>query len=193
MQALRTRAACVARRTRTTTTNSPTSSRTYASESHGHAADSHAHHAPPPAVEEGLGPAFYIFAGAVPAAIVAYQITRPGTDGEPSALSKWLSSFQYFDDWERRNAIRTAMIEQAAHDRHLFQYAGRNMHVELKTPELIYSGSQISVPAGHYPNLDHLTEHYRQKFHKEEERKLKKLVAKKEAAAAAEAPSSSSS
>ncbi|KAI2619427.1 hypothetical protein GGS26DRAFT_573108 [Hypomontagnella submonticulosa] len=170
MQALRTRAACVARRTRPTTLRS---SRSYASESHG--ADSH-HHAPQ--AEEGLGTAFYVFAGALPASYIGYSISRPGADGEPSSLSKWLQSFDYFNDWEARNTLRTNIIEQAAHDKHLFMNAGKNMHIELKTPELINSGSPWNVPAGHYPNLDHVTEHYRKQAAAEEERKLKKLLEK---------------
>ncbi|OTB02143.1 hypothetical protein M426DRAFT_322969 [Hypoxylon sp. CI-4A] len=176
MQALRTRAACVARRARPTTT--PRTSRSYASESHGH--DSHHHHAP--AVEEGLGTAFYVFAAAIPVSYVAYSVSRPGANGEPSSLTKWLKSFDYFNDWEIRNTLRTNMIEQAAHDKHLFNYAGKSPHVELKTPELINAGSPWNVPAGHYPKLDHLTEHYRQKAAEEEERKLQRLAAKARAA-----------
>lgn len=41
------------------------------------------------------------------------------------------------------------------------------------------------MPAGHYANLDHLTEHYRQEHLAEEDRKAKKLAQK--AAAAAQA------
>ncbi|KAI8624693.1 hypothetical protein F5Y19DRAFT_453486 [Xylariaceae sp. FL1651] len=171
MQALRTRAAGMARRTRPTTVRS---SRSYASESHGHD-----HHAAPQ-VNEGLGTAFYVFAGAVPVSILAYQISRPGADGEPSSFSKWLQQFDYFNDWETRNTLRTQLFEQAAHDKHLFLNAGKSTHVELKTPELFNSGSPWNVPAGHYPNLDHVTEHYRQQAAAEEERKAKKLAAKAE-------------
>ncbi|KAI1395201.1 hypothetical protein F4819DRAFT_479100 [Hypoxylon fuscum] len=182
MQALRTRAACVARRTRPT---APRTSRSYASESHGH--DDHHHHAP--AVEEGLGTAFYVFATAVPLSYVGYSISRPGPNGEPSSVSQWLQTFDYFNDWEVRNTLRTNIIEQAAHDKHLLLNAGKNPHVELKTPELINAGSPWNVPAGHYPNLDHLTEHYRKQAAAEEERKYKKLAEKSQAAAAAAATS----
>ncbi|KAH8163255.1 hypothetical protein CIB48_g5002 [Xylaria polymorpha] len=178
MQALRTRAVGVARRARPTTLRT---SRSYASEGHGH------HEAPQ--VKEGLGTAVYIFAGALPVSIVAYQISRPGDNGEPSSFSKWLQQFDYFNDWEARNTIRTQLIEQAAHDKHLFLHAGRNTHVELKTPELINSGSPWNVPAGHYPNLDHVTEHYRKQAAAEEERKAKKLALAREAAAKSDAES----
>ncbi|KAI0457749.1 hypothetical protein F5B21DRAFT_463003 [Xylaria acuta] len=171
MQALRTRVAGVARRARPTTVRT---SRSYASESHGH------HEAPQ--VNEGLGTAFYVFAGALPASIVAYQISRPGADGESSSFSKWLQQFDYFKDWEMRNSLRTELIEQAAHDKHLFLNAGRSTHVELKMPELINSGSPYNVPAGHHPNLDHVTEHYRKQAATEEERKAKKLALARESA-----------
>ncbi|KAI1737329.1 hypothetical protein F4680DRAFT_429155 [Xylaria scruposa] len=171
MQALRTRAVGVARRARPTTLRTW---RSYASESHGH------HEAPQ--VKEGLGTAFYVFAGALPVSIVAYQVSRPGADGEPSSLSKWLQQFDYFNDWETRNTLRTELIEQAAHDKHLFLNAGRSTHVELKMPELLNSGSPYNVPAGHTPNLDHVTEHYRKQAAAEEERKAKKLALAKESA-----------
>ncbi|KAI1645668.1 uncharacterized protein F4817DRAFT_342617 [Daldinia loculata] len=178
MQALRTRAACAARRARpttTTTTTAPRASRSYAS---GH--DSHHHHAAPEAAE-GLGTAFYVFAAAVPAGYVAYSISRPGPNGEESSVSTWLRSFDYFNDWELRNTLRTNMIEQAAHDKHLLMNAGKSTHVELKTPELLYSGSPWNVPAGHYPNLDHVTAHYHKKAAEEEERIAKALLAKAKA------------
>ncbi|KAI3334800.1 hypothetical protein F4824DRAFT_467288 [Ustulina deusta] len=167
MQALRTRAVGVARRARPTTLRT---SRSYASESHGH----HGAHN----VEEGLGTAFYVFAAALPVSIAGYQISRPGADGEPSSFSKWLQQFDYFNDWETRNTLRTELFEQAAHDKHLFLNATKSTHVELKTPELLNSGSPWNVPAGHYPNLSHVTEHYRKQAAAEEERKAKKLAEK---------------
>ncbi|KAI5923351.1 hypothetical protein F4810DRAFT_710779 [Camillea tinctor] len=172
MQALRTRAACAARRTRPTTLRT---SRSYASESHGHGHGDH-HHSAHHQVEEKLGASFYVFASAVPLSVLGYKITRPGPDGEPSAVSKWIAQFDYLNEFETRNALRTQAIEQAAHDKHLFLHAGKNQHVELKTPELIFSGSSINVPAGFYPNLDHVTEHYRQQAATEEERKAKRMA-----------------
>ncbi|KAI1429899.1 hypothetical protein F5Y12DRAFT_723702 [Xylaria sp. FL1777] len=187
MQAFRTRAVGVARRARPTTLRT---SRSYASESHGH--DHHHHEAPK--VEEPLGTAFYVFALALPTSIVAYQISRPGADGEPSSISKWLEQFDYFKDWETRNTLRTDILEQAAHDKHLFLNARKSMHVELKTPELFNSGSPWSVPAGHSVNLDHITEHYRKQAAAEEERKAKRLaekLAEKSAEKSAEEPGGS--
>ncbi|KAI1774070.1 hypothetical protein F4818DRAFT_420739 [Hypoxylon cercidicola] len=178
MQALRTRAACAARRTRPTTLRT---SRSYASESHGHGHDHDHDHHHAPEVAEGLGTAFYVFAALVPASYIGYSVSRPGPNGEPSSISKWLKSFDYFNDWEVRNTLRTNIMEQAAHDKHLLLYSGKNTHVELKTPELFNSGSPWNVPAGHLPNLDHVTEHYRKQAAAEEARKLKKLAEKSKA------------
>ncbi|KAI1437995.1 hypothetical protein GGR50DRAFT_642553 [Xylaria sp. CBS 124048] len=164
MQALRTRVAGAARRSRPPTLRS---SRSYASESH----DPHA--AP---TEEPLGTSFYIFAGALPVSVFFYQISRPGVDGESPSFTKWLKQFDYFNEFQRRNALRSKLIEQAAHDKHLFLNANRNMHIELKTPELFNSGAPWNVPAGHSVNLDHITEHYRKQAAAEEERKAKKLA-----------------
>ncbi|KAI0470132.1 hypothetical protein F4859DRAFT_120125 [Xylaria cf. heliscus] len=189
MQALRTRAVGVARRARPTTLRT---SRSYASESHGHGDHHHHHHHHHhEEVKEELGTAFYLFAAALPVSIVGYQISRPGADGEPSSVSKWLQQFDYFQDWETRNALRTDILEQAAHDKHLFLSAGRNPYVELKTPELLNSGSPYNVPAGHYPNLSHVTEHYRKQAAAEEERKAKKLAALALAQEAAESSEAS--
>ncbi|KAI1804983.1 hypothetical protein F4811DRAFT_517556 [Daldinia bambusicola] len=178
MQALRTRAACAARRARPTTT--PRTSRSYASESHSHGHGHDHHHAPE--VAEGLGTAFFVFAAALPVSYVGYSISRPGANGEESSFSKWLRSFDYFNDWELRNALRSNMIDQAAHDKHLLLHAGASSHVELKMPELLYSGSPWNVPAGHYPSMEHVTAHYRQQAAVEEERKAKVLAAKAKAA-----------
>ncbi|KAK7755223.1 hypothetical protein SLS62_002728 [Diatrype stigma] len=128
---------------------------------------------------------FYAFLGAVPLSYLGYSVSRPGENGEPSSLSQWLNGFEHLSStWEERNDVRTHAIEQAAHDKHLFLNAGKSGYVDLKMPELINSGSPISVPAGHYANLDHVTEHYRRKYAEEEERKAKKLLQKREQAQA---------
>ena len=81
---------------------------------------------------------FYIFAAAVPLSYAGYAISRPGPNGEPSSVEKWLRGFESLNDtWAERNDIRTRLIEQAAHDKHLFFYAGRSTHVELKMPEYV--------------------------------------------------------
>jgi wyosine [tRNA(Phe)-imidazoG37] synthetase (radical SAM superfamily) len=67
-----------------------------------------------------------------------YSISRPGKDGSPSSLTQWLKGFEYFRaEDEERNALRTKLIEQAAHDKHLFLNAEKNPHIELKMPEYV--------------------------------------------------------
>ncbi len=76
--------------------------------------------------------------GAIPAAMLVYSLSRPGKDGQQPALTKFLGSFSYLDkEWEIRNTLRTAAIEQAAHDKHLFYNVDRNKHIELKYPEYV--------------------------------------------------------
>ncbi|KAI5861814.1 hypothetical protein GGS23DRAFT_575016 [Durotheca rogersii] len=185
MQALRTRAACAARRTTRPAATSLQLSRSYASgghDSHGSSHDHHDHHDDhhhAPEVDEHLGFGFYAFATALPVCYVGYSVSRPGANGEPSSLSKWIQSYEYLGgEWEVRNNLRTRLIEQAAHDKHLFNHAGRNTHIELKTPEVFYSGSPMNVPAGHYADLSHVTEHYRKHAAEVEERVAKRMRAR---------------
>lgn len=53
----------------------------------------------------------------------------------------------------------------------------------LLTPwnRLINSGCPNNVPAGHYPNMDKVMEHYRKQHLDDEERKAKKLAQSKNA------------
>lgn len=79
---------------------------------------------------------FFIGFGALPAAGLVYYISRPGKDGEPSSITKAIESWSDLGkQWEHRNTLHTAAIEQAAHDKHLYYNAGRNAHIELKYPE----------------------------------------------------------
>ncbi|KAH8910481.1 hypothetical protein BR93DRAFT_271509 [Coniochaeta sp. PMI_546] len=169
MSALRQRAATLARRSRPTAIRN---TRSYASD-HGH----DGHHAPPK--EESLGASFYLTVGAIPLSIFFYSISRPGEDGKPSGLSNLIGKYtEMSETWSERNAMRTAMIEQAAHDKHLLYNAPRNKHIELKFPEVFHAGSPFNVPAGHNANLDKVVEHYRQQHLDEEERKATKARSK---------------
>lgn len=85
-----------------------------------------------------LQAAFYVAVGAVPVSMIAYSMAQPGKDGEPSSLSNTINSLSNLGKtWETRNHVRTAAIEQAAHDKHLFLNAGRNQHIELNYPEYV--------------------------------------------------------
>ncbi|KAF3769224.1 hypothetical protein M406DRAFT_355219 [Cryphonectria parasitica EP155] len=154
--------------------------RFYASD-HGHDAHHDHHHAPQ--VEESPGLGLYFALGALGLSMFTYSISRPGKEGEASKLSQWIDSYraQSQQTWEQRNTLRTDLKEQAAADRHLFNTVEKSKAFDLRTPELINSGSPHNVPAGHYVNLDYLVEHYRKEHLEEEERKAKKLAEAKKA------------
>ncbi|KAK4170132.1 hypothetical protein QBC43DRAFT_305441 [Cladorrhinum sp. PSN259] len=168
MSAFRQRAAQLSRQARPTGARN---ARSYGS-SHGH--DHHHAHT----VEEKLGTGFYIAAGVVPASYIVYSISRPGKDGEESTLHKWFRQLgDYGSQWETRNHLVTAALEQAAHDKHLLLNAPQKKNIELRFPEVFQTGSPFNVPAGHYANIDKVVEHYRQQHLTEEERKANKLAA----------------
>ncbi|KAL1861748.1 hypothetical protein Daus18300_008717 [Diaporthe australafricana] len=173
MLAVRQRAACVARRARPATITPRQASRAYASD-HGHS-DHHDHHDDhhAPQVAESPGLALYFALGAVGASMFTYSISRD----EDSSLGKWIDSFRvdYAKTWEQRNTLRSDLKDQAARDKHLFLTVQKEPGYELRTPELIDSGSPSNVPAGHYVNLDKVIEHYQKQHLDEEARKAKKL------------------
>lgn len=147
-------------------------------DSHGsHDHHDHGHAAP---VDEPMGTAFFVFLGAIPFTYALYALSRPGKDGEPTAIEAYLNKFSYLTtQWETRNTLHTAAIDQATQDKNLFYNVPRNTHVELRNPEIFMAGSPYNVPAGHNINLDKVVEHYRQQHLKE--------VARQQAAAAAKA------
>jgi hypothetical protein len=68
--------------------------------------------------------------------MLVYYVSRPGKDGEASDVSKWLAKVSNMKErWETQNHNNTALIEQAAQDKHLFYHVGRNRHIELSYPE----------------------------------------------------------
>ena len=82
--------------------------------------------------------AFYVAIGAIPLSIFFYSISRPNEDGKPTGIAGLIQKYTDLSEtWQERNANRTAMIEQAAHDRHLLYNAPRNKHIELKFPEYV--------------------------------------------------------
>ncbi|PSR79439.1 hypothetical protein BD289DRAFT_375458 [Coniella lustricola] len=122
--------------------------------------------------------ALYVALGALGLSMFTYSISRPGKDGEEPKLSKWVDGFRARsqETWEHRNALRTDLKEQAAADKHLFYSVQKAKAFELRTPELIDAGCPRNIPAGHYPNLDHLVEHYRKAHLEDEARKAKNLT-----------------
>lgn len=84
--------------------------------------------------------ALYLAVGIVPASGILYYASRPGEDGAQPRITQWIDSFQLdaLKKWEERTQIHTKLIEQAAHDRHLFFYADTKPHIELKSPEYVF-------------------------------------------------------
>lgn len=81
---------------------------------------------------------FYITVGTVASSILVYQVSRPGEDGEESTLHKWGRKMGDFGtEWETKNHLMTAALEQAAHDRHLLYGAERSKSHELSYPEYV--------------------------------------------------------
>lgn len=73
---------------------------------------------------------------AIPISLGVYAFSRPTSDGKIAGLSKLIESYSYYKDkWAARNTLHTAMIEQAAFDRNLFQSSPGSKHVNLKFPE----------------------------------------------------------
>ncbi|KAK4250410.1 hypothetical protein C7999DRAFT_11814 [Corynascus novoguineensis] len=169
MSALRQRVTQLVRQTRLARPSGAGGARTYAS--------SHGHHEAPHAVEESLGNGFYITLGTLVGSVFVYQISRPGENGELSTFHKWAQKLEdYGNEWERRNDLMAAALEQAARDKHLLYNAERSKHVELTYPEVFAHGSPFNVPAGHYPKLDKVVAHYQKQYEEEEVRKAKKLA-----------------
>ena len=81
---------------------------------------------------------FYVAVAAIPASVFIYSVSRASKDGEPTTIEKWLNkAMDLSKEWERRNHNTTALIEQAAKDKHLFYNVERNRHIELSYPEYV--------------------------------------------------------
>jgi hypothetical protein len=80
--------------------------------------------------------AFYVVLAALPISIGVYTLAQPGADGKLPGLSNVINSYNYYKErWAARNTAHTAMMEQAAFDKHLFQSTKGSTHVPLKFPE----------------------------------------------------------
>ncbi|KAF4777388.1 NADH-ubiquinone oxidoreductase 17.8 kDa subunit [Colletotrichum paranaense] len=171
MQAIRTRAVCIARQSRLTGLRQ---SRTYASGGdHGH---HHAH-----TVEEPIGNFFWAVVAIIPSAYAVYKITAPGKDGEPPYLTQKIhEAWHWQETWKERNALHTKAVEQAGFDRLLFFSTPANRDVDLRFPEAVSNFAARNVIAGSQTNLDHVIAHYKKQHLDEEERKAKKLAAQKQ-------------
>ncbi|MCJ1229184.1 hypothetical protein MMC12_005849 [Toensbergia leucococca] len=131
-----------------------------------------AHHAEP--VNESLGRGFYVSLGAIPLSLALYKFSSTTSDSADPFLTRLINSYSQFQDrWTERNALHTSMIEQAAHDRNLFQSSPASKTIELKFPEIFNTGSPYNIPAGHSADLSALIAHYEKKNAETEEKRMK--------------------
>ena len=116
-----------------------------------HAPTSHAPHPEP--VNESLGRGFYFALAVLPLSFALYKFSRSSDDPASQPwLTRVIGSYDHWrDEWTRRNTLHTAMIEQAAHDRHLFQGSPGSKVIELRFPELVSPSSPS--PYSHFPSL----------------------------------------
>lgn len=89
-------------------------------------------------VANHLQPAFYAVLATIPLSLGVYAASRTSPDGRVPGISKFIDSYSYYKErWAARNTLHTAMMEQAAFDRNLFQSSKGNPHVDLKFPEYV--------------------------------------------------------
>ncbi|KAJ5092188.1 hypothetical protein NUU61_007058 [Penicillium alfredii] len=122
---------------------------------------------PPPGdpIRPGLATrprSFYVTIGSFASAYLLYRVSKSNQESDSpswisSFISKWTPSQEVF---EERNAIRTAVMEKAAHDRHLFQSQGPREAYDLKQPEMMNAGSPFNVSPGSQADLSAVVAHY---------------------------------
>ncbi|PLB44728.1 NADH-ubiquinone oxidoreductase subunit [Aspergillus steynii IBT 23096] len=134
------------------------------------------HHAEP--VNESFGRSFYVTLGAFASSYVLYRLSKSTQEsGSQSWISglieKWSPSERVF---EQRNAVHTAAMEKAAHDRHLFHSQGPRVAVELKQPEASFNSSPpYNVSAGSVVDLSHVVAHYERENRDKEESRVARM------------------
>jgi hypothetical protein len=80
----------------------------------------------------------YVVLAAVPFSIAVYTAAQKSSDGKVPGLSTLIDKYSNCKEkWTARNALHTAMIEQAAFDRNLYQSSPGTKHVDLKFPEYV--------------------------------------------------------
>lgn len=138
---------------------------------------------------------FYAAFATIPVLTVLYQYSRPGPNGEMHWITRKVFEYQVEmrDEWRDRNVARTQAFERAAHDKHLLLYGNEGKHAfhETRFPDALWAGCTRNAPAGHFINIDHVVEHYRQKHLESEAKKAERLAAK-EAPAGTDAGSAAS-
>jgi hypothetical protein len=93
--------------------------------------------------------AFYVVLAAIPISLGVYAASRTSADGKVPGLSKIIASYSYYKErWATRNTLHTAMIEQAAFDRNLYQSSTGTRHINLRFPEYVFPFE--GVRGGHF-------------------------------------------
>lgn len=82
---------------------------------------------------------FYITVGSLASAYLLYRLSKSNQESGSESwisglISKWTPSQE---DFEKRNAIHTTLLEKAAADRHLLQSQGPREAYELRQPEYV--------------------------------------------------------
>jgi hypothetical protein len=79
---------------------------------------------------------FYLTLAAIPLGFALYKFTADSKEG-PSFTRLIERYSEYKEQWTARNTLHTTMIEQAAHDRNLFQSSPGSKMIDLKFPEYV--------------------------------------------------------
>ncbi|KAG6074497.1 hypothetical protein E4U33_002477 [Claviceps sp. LM78 group G4] len=160
----------------------PRAVRNYASE----AQSQHHHHHHHPATGDGnesFGRGSLSILASFFGCVLLYQFAPK--EGEESTIRNWMMQYAQYrkkvEEADELEARQTRIVEQIAYDRNLVgNMAPKIKNVELAYPESLESYGPRNIRAGQLMNLDHIVEHYRQKYFEEEELKAKKLAAQKE-------------
>ncbi|KAJ9195466.1 hypothetical protein DTO166G4_3095 [Paecilomyces variotii] len=140
-----------------------------------HAAHHDHHHAGP--VNEAFGPGFYISIATLASGYLLYRVSKAKQESGSESwitglIQKWTPPEEL---WERRNAIRSAAMDKAAEDRHLFMSAAQPSTIELKDPDIFNAGSPYNVAAGTTADLSAVAAHYHKKNQAMEEARVARM------------------
>lgn len=87
---------------------------------------------------------FYVTIGSFASAYLLYRVYSSQESGSESWISGLITKFTPSqEEFEKRNAIHTALLEKAAADRHLLQSQGPSETYELRSPEYVI---HIGIP-----------------------------------------------
>ncbi|KAL9102843.1 MAG: hypothetical protein Q9163_002058 [Psora crenata] len=104
------------------------------------------------------------------------SLSDTGKPDKQPLVTRYLQKLEYIqDEYSRRNLMHTKAVEEAAHDRNLFEGSPGSRHIELKFPEIFDTGSQRNISAGSQANLDELKAYYHRKYDEAEAARMERL------------------